>query len=382
MEKACDLKSSHELRRHPPQQFPLTRSHKKLLAFLLLLGGLWSAYTQICINVPTKHYAVLVHKTGLDMHNHQEIAQDCQHKGLQPEVLLEGRYFKNPFDWDWNVYPMIEIPSDKLGVRIRLQGNDLPAGQLIASSEADKGIVQEVLKPGRYSYNALLVDGKTQAPLLTQREQQDYAEVIELWEPMIILAGYQGVVTNLTGPLSEHPNVLLVEAGKRGPQSETLGPGTYYLNPYRVQVHKVDCRVQSFHLSAQESEIVFPCKDGLWLSLDGVIEFHVKPQHVAEVYVAYNDVSNDSSEVSRIGNEIIRKVIMPSAHSFCKLHGTSISNRDLIDDEALATFQVDFQAALRDTCNPQGVEIVQALITHLQPLETVAKPVGMYKITL
>src|SRR5210317_345164 len=94
----------------------------------LLVAAAYVAYTEFRIDVPAKHFAVLTTKTGEDLENDEEVAPDKDHKGLQLEVLPEGRYFFNPFSWGWEVYPMIEIPRDKMGVRIRLYGEDLPYG--------------------------------------------------------------------------------------------------------------------------------------------------------------------------------------------------------------------------------------------------------------
>ena len=57
-------------------------------------------------------------------------------------------------------------------------------------------------------------------------------------------------------------------------QTETLEPGTYYLNPYVQEVRLVDCRSQRYNLK----DIGFPTKDGFWVSLEAIIEFRVKPE--------------------------------------------------------------------------------------------------------
>ena len=99
------------------------------VCIVALFLGAYIVYSQFRIDVPARHLAVLTKKTGEDLNNDQEVAPDEDHKGLQLEVLSEGRYFYNPYFWKWEVYPMIEIPRDKMGVRIRLYGKDLPYGQ-------------------------------------------------------------------------------------------------------------------------------------------------------------------------------------------------------------------------------------------------------------
>ena len=109
--------------------------------------------------MPNKHMAILTHKIGKDLEPGVVIAPSQEYKGVQKDVLTEGRYYYNPYAWDWQVVPQVEIPEGKLGVRIRMYGEDLAAGELIAWKENQKGIVPEVLRPGRYPINAVVERG-------------------------------------------------------------------------------------------------------------------------------------------------------------------------------------------------------------------------------
>ncbi|MGY8770309.1 MAG: SPFH domain-containing protein [Pirellulales bacterium] len=341
--------------------------------FFSLLASAYIVYTQFRIDVPAKHFAVLTKKTGIDLENGQELAPDADHKGLQLDVLSEGRYFYNPYYWKWEVYPMIEIPREKMGVRVRLYGDNLGYGDFVATDEQTKGIVEDVLEPGRYALNAIMIDRDTKEVIGISRRKSDYVEIIELWEPKIIPAGYKGIVTNLAGPMPDDPNVLLVEEGSRGPQEKTLEPGTYYLNPYMYRINSIDTRSQRFNL-AENKDMTFPSKDGFPISLDGIIEFLVIPETAAQTYVTYNDVNNDNSTDTRIADEIIAKVIMPNARAFCRLRGSNSSAREFIGGETRTAFQAEFQQAITDTCKAQGIEIVQALITKIVPPQAIAEP--------
>jgi len=324
-----------------------------LLAVLLsTAGAAWYSYHQFLVDVPSRHIAVLTRKIGKDLSNTDEIAPTPEHKGIQQEVLTEGRYFFNPYVWSWEIVPQKEIPAGKLAVQIRLVGDDLPYGQFLAISDNQKGILPGVLNPGRYPINPYIYD------------------IEDHHEPVTIDAGYKGVVTNLAGPLPENPNVLLVPPGFRGIQKEVLEPGTYYLNPYEKRVDKVDCRSQRFNL-AEGRDMGFPSKDGFWVSLDGIIEFRVKPEMAAEVFVAYNEEKNGDS----IDEELIRKVILPNARSFCRLEGSNSLGREFIQGATRQEFQDRFQAEMRAQCEPKGIEIIQALITRIKPPEQIAKPV-------
>lgn len=350
-------------------------SNIRKLGFIILAGFVavtllmfYWVYSQFRIDVQQGHIAVLTKKSGLDLENHQVVAPTEEHKGIQLKVLSEGRYFYNPFMWDWKIYPMVEIPSGKMGVRVRLYGNNLPYGHFLATKEDEKGVVPEVLRPGRYAINAILKGEEK------NRSKQDYVEIIELYDPITITAGFRGVVTNLAGPIPKNPNTILVDKGSRGVQKEALDAGTYYLNPYLYRIQLVDCRSQRFNLG-ENYEMGFPSKDGFWVSLDGIIEFRVRPEKASEIFVLYNDDVNDKELEAGIDKEIINKIIMPNARSFCRLRGSNSTGREFIGGETRTAFQKDFQSAMDKACSGSGIEIVQALITKINPPQAIAKPV-------
>ncbi len=343
-----------------------------LIAALIVLP--FFIYFACRIEVPSKHIAILIRKTGLELENNDEMAASPEHKGLQKQVLSEGRHFYNPWTWDWEVVPQIEISENTLGVRIRLAGEDLPYGEVMAWQENQKGIVPEVLRAGRYPLNAWIKG-------TPRRDRDNYAEHIELHDPVVIPAGLKGVVTNLSGPMPEDPNVLLVPESFRGVQSETLNPGTYYVNPYVQRVNLVDCRSQRFNLSS-DGEMGFPSKDGFWVTLDGIIEFRVQPDKAASVFVTYNDALNDAGRDARVDEEIIAKVILPNARSFCRLRGSDHSGKEFISGDTRTKFQEDFQYEMEQTCESQGIEIIQALITRINPPQKIAEPVRARQIAV
>ena len=326
------------------------------------IGMLTTTYKSFVIDVPAGSMAVLLRKTGTDLPNKEELATNPASKGIQPEVLREGRYFfqYNPYDWSWQVLPQVVIPNGKLGVLVRLAGDDLPPGELLAKGEHQKGIVPGVLQPGRHDLN----------PYLYRVEQHD---------PVVVPAGFKGVRINLTGPIPqaadywEDPRdprhtLLLVKPGFRGVEQETLDPGTYFLNPYEVAVSLVDCRNQRFNLG-ETRELSFPSKDGFWVNLDSIVEFRVRPEMAAKVFVLYNEPINGG----QIDEEVMRKVILPAARSFCRLQGSNNSGRDFI--QGRTQFQENYQTTMKEACEPLGIEVIQALITKINPPRQIAEPV-------
>ncbi len=366
---------------NPSANRPLLPSPAVLavIAVVAIAVLVYELYNAFLIEVPNKNMAILLHKTGKDLDNSDSIAPSDEYKGVQPAVLTEGRYYYNPYNWAWTVVPQIEIPAGKLGVRIRLYGENLPTGELIAFKESQKGIVPEVLLPSRYAINAQLVDPA--ANKVPAAVNNGYAEIIELHDPVTIPAGFKGVKTLVSAPLPETPNEVIVPKGTevRGVQEETLEPGTYYLNPYVTQVSQVDCRSQRYNLQ----DIGFSTRDGFWVSLEGIIEFRVNPKEAAKVFVLYNEgKDNAATDAEAIQKMVSQKIIVPNARAYARLKGSSHSGKEFITGDTRATFQKDFQREMQNTCAAQGIEVIQALITNVKPPEKIAVPVRQRQIAL
>jgi regulator of protease activity HflC (stomatin/prohibitin superfamily) len=347
-------------------------ARSRLVASALLIAVMAIAipsfiYEECRIDVPNKYMAILTHKTGKDLEKGEVIAPSEEYKGVQEKPLTEGRYYYNPYEWSWQVVPQVEVPEGKLGVLIRMFGEDLPAGQLIAANDKQKGIVVDVLRPGRYGKINAWVVGSEPA-------RQNYAYMVELREPVTIPAGCKGLITNLAGPLPKKPNTLVSEKGERGVQAESLEPGTYYLNPYVQEVRQIDCRSQRYNLK----DIGFPTKDGFWVSLEAIIEFRVNPEQAASTYVLYNEEREGKS----LATEVINKVILPNARAYTRLRGSNHSGKEFIAGGTRAAFQEDFQKAMKATCDERGIEVIQALITTIKPPEKIADPVRRRQIAL
>ena len=324
-------------------------------AFAAAMAGL-TLYNGSRIDVETGQQAILIRKVGLDLEPGMELAPppkggSAWYKGVQAEgVLTEGRYFYNPLVWSWEYSKQFEVPNGKVGVRVALAGDDLPAGQILAEP-GQKGILRGVRMPGRYPYNT-------------------YAETIELHDLVTVPAGFRGVVTLLAGREPKDPNVFLVGAGERGVQPETLTPGTYPLNPYETRVSQVDCRSQRFNLG-KDVRMDFLSADGFPVTLDGAVEFRVVPERVAEVFVKYNEMDNGDD----IDEEIISKIITPESRSICRIGGSKLAGGQFLSGDARELFQRDLVRVLTENCKKQGIEILAVAITSITPPDAIAAPV-------
>ena len=342
----------------PPRGFPY-----RVLAIGALVAApfaILGAYNACKIEVDTGKQAVLIRRVGLDLARDQELAPPrkdgtAYYKGVQTEgayggVLTEGRYFYNPFFWDWEISKQFEVPNGKIGIRIALEGIDLPTGRVLALP-GQKGILAKVELPGRYPYNP-------------------YAEEFELHDPVTVPAGFRGVVTLLSGGPPRDPNQFLVGDGEKGVQRKTLDPGTYYLNPYERRVSLVDCRSKRFNLG-EGSAMDFLSADGFPVTLDGAVEFRVVPEKAAEVFVKYNESDNGDL----IDEEIISKIITPESRSLCRTGGSKLTGGQFISGNDREVFQRNLVKSLTENCQKQGVEILAVAITRVEPPQDIAAPV-------
>jgi regulator of protease activity HflC (stomatin/prohibitin superfamily) len=284
--------------------------------------------------------AVLIHKTGKDLPADQVLALDPKQKGIQLEMLAEGRYFKNPYSWGWEIHPITDIPAGKLGVVTRLYGPDLAAGKILAEAET-KGIVSAVLTPGKYRINP-------------------YANNVELFDAIRIRPGNVGVKTQLVGDdvlnsdlPEDQRNTFLVSENLKGVIAEVIDPGTYYLNPYVVNVVEVNLQSQRFEMSGDDV-ISFLTLDGFTVTVEGTIEFGLEREKSALLTHRVGDM-----------DDIIKKVILPRARGFSRIEGSKHPAVDFIVGETRQKFQSELESHLRTRSVDWGVDIKSVLIRKI-----------------
>src|SRR6185295_15606863 len=100
-----------------------------------------------------------------------------------------------------------------------------------------------------------------------------YSYDVQLFDQIVIPEGWIGIQTMLAGPVPKNPDDYVVQAGERGVQPDTLGPGTYRnLNPFLVRVDKVDARSQKYDMLGDDA-IEFPSNDGFTIHMEATVEW-------------------------------------------------------------------------------------------------------------
>ena len=324
-----------------------------LVATLVPLYGIWLWF--FCrLEVDSGQAAVLIAKTGANLPSGQIVATTPEHKGIQLALLPEGRYFRNPFFWDWKYIDVVDIPAGRLGVQIRQYGSDLSQEELqrgqVLAGEGQKGILQDMLMPGRHRLNP-------------------YAYGVELHPAIHIDPGFVGVVTNMVGADPAVKNRFLVEKGERGVQREVLLPGTYYLNPYVTRVDLVDTRSQRYDLAGVDA-LKFPSTDGFEITVLVTVEWSIDPLRAAEVFVRIGELSAKVAD-----NEVLQKVLIPAMRGFGRIEGSKYSAPNYISGESRLIFQNTLFDKLKTFCEPRGILIKAVLVNDIEPPQAIAAPI-------
>ena len=106
-----------------------------------------------------------------------------------------------------------------------------------------------------------------------------------------------------------------------------MPPGLEYYNPYLKRIEIVDVRSQKYDMLGKDA-IHFPSNDSFTITIEGTIEWAIRPDHVAEVTVAYGDEE-----------DIVNKIILPNARSISRIQGSKLQAREFISGKTRTAFQ-------------------------------------------
>lgn len=200
----------------------------KLVGSLVLAGvlgyGAWLWF--FCrFYVEPGYMAVITSKVGSALPPDQILAKKGQ-KGIQEEVLGEGRHFLNPILYTWEIHPALRIAPGQVGIVTSKVGEDLPQGEFLAADH-QKGIWRRVLGPGTYRMNP-------------------HGYFIEVIPAVSIPIGYAGVITSLSGEQAAEGEFAGVN--EKGVRGDILQPGLYYINPREFKVDVLEIGVNQVSL--------------------------------------------------------------------------------------------------------------------------------------
>ena len=206
-----------------------------LVVFALFLGFTGFFMWTFCrIQIPPGYMAILTAKVGAPLPANEILAAPGQ-KGVQRDPLPEGRHFRNPINFAWEIVAAINIPVGKVGVVTSKVGKELPPGEILAADHACKGIWKDVLGPGLYRLNP-----------------QGYE--VTLHDAVNIPIGYVGIVTSQTGKPA--PQGQFAGPGEQGVMRDVLQPGLYYINPRAYQVDILEIGMNQVSIQGRAGSVV------------------------------------------------------------------------------------------------------------------------------
>lgn len=393
---------------------------QSIVGAALVLGALSAtAIWNFCVAyVPFDRCLVLIRKTGQPLPPGQTIAEPGQ-KGIQRATLGPGLYLFNPWVWEWELHPLVEISAGdpaswreryaeatsdtaspqmegawpEVGIVVNKVGKPAPDGQEVVEA-GYQGIQREVLTPGTYRLNP-------------------YAYEVRKVPATVVPLGYCGVVTSQLGempgvqtveeisvgpdgqPIQGKPKVVqkLAEPGQRGVLRQVLQPGIYYLNPY---VHKVQLVQLGYN---QISQVAARVRSGkgelLQIQLDpealqrratpqaaegpdrqqaGEISTHITfPSKdgftiTVEVTVVWGRHPAHVAEmINRFGDLAkLKEIILGQMRSICRNLGSEYESTDFIRGEQRELYQQAVTETLRRVCRERDIDILIALIHNIE----------------
>jgi SPFH domain / Band 7 family len=335
------------------------------------------------VEVPPGKFLVVVHRWGRDLPEDEIVAPDPSYKGVQIDVLSEGRHFLNPLFWGHEVHEIVNVPTGQCLVLTRNYGQRISpdrmmAGDILAGAN-ERGIVAEVLKPGSYRLNPYAYKWSIVPAVEVKVDQVGVRNLKVGKDPRQM-------------PADRRCGPYVVTDGYRGVQEKPVPPGTYYVNPYVETITPVEVRSHRVELT----DIRFPSRDGFILKPQVLVEYAVEADRAPEVLVRLTDEGvlhqDDGTVQQQAQNEILQKIILPHIRGYARIEGSNFDARDFILSSATdaehrpvnsrEALQRALQAKVKPRCKEFGIEVRAVTLAELVPPPELAKQISDRQIAL
>jgi hypothetical protein len=303
---------------------------------LLLLHQFW-VWEVERVEVEPGKFLVVTHLWGKDLPDGEIVAPDPSYKGIQRDVLPEGRHFLNPLFYSYERHDILEIPPGYCAVVTHKAGAEIAPerrarGEFLVEKDkqgrlSERGILREVLLPGRHRLNPYVfsveVDEKTRKPKLVPmtRVQRNQVGVRTL--------RYGKDPSALKGRKSRY----VVPEGYRGVQEKLVPSGDYYLNPYVEEVLPIDVDLRQVEFS----DIYFPSRDGFVIQPHVRVSYKVIPEKAPELFVMLSNrgqlPQGDKTPEEQKHNPILQKFVLPLIRGWVRIEGSKYDARDYVSQQ-------------------------------------------------
>ncbi|MEP6925247.1 MAG: SPFH domain-containing protein [Pyrinomonadaceae bacterium] len=253
---------------------------------LIVIGLVWYVITRFLVNVGAQEVAIKERRyLGKRMPQGRVVATEGE-VGIQADVLKPGLHFVwYPVEQVVRKVPLVEIGADELGVIEAIDGEPMQTGSIFAPDRAQnahnnfqdpiafikqggvKGIQLRTLPPGKWAIHPFLFN-------------------VSVAKATVVPPGKIGVMTSADGAQLEpgrlhasaiegHKNFQDAESfvyngGQKGPQVETLTPGTYRIHTASVSIDgSNEQKPGLFYVRLYDATVISENQIGLVEALDG-----------------------------------------------------------------------------------------------------------------
>ena len=297
---------------------------------LVALAIVWYIVTRFLVNVAAQEVAIKERRyLGRRMPQGRVVATEGE-VGIQADVLKPGLHFVwYPVETVVRKVPLVEIGADELGVIEAIDGEPMQTGSIFAPDRAQnahnnfqdpiafikqggvKGIQLRTLPPGKWAIHPFLFN-------------------VSIAKATIITPGNIGVVTSADGTQLEpgrlhasaikgHKNfqdaeTFISNGGQKGPQVETLTPGTYRIHTESYSIDNGnEIQPGLFTIKLYEATKISENQIGLVEALDGAPLD--QRDYVAQAVTGHDNFQDSNTFITGGGQRGPQKdILMPGTY--------------------------------------------------------------------
>ncbi len=294
-----------------------------IIALLVLLS-------RFVINVGAQEVAIKERRYfGRRMAQGRVVATDGE-VGIQAEVLKPGLHFVvYPIERIAQKFPLVEIGADELGVIEAIDGEPMQTGSIFAPDRAQnahnyfqdpiaflkqggvKGIQLRTLPPGKWAIHPYLFN-------------------VSIAKGTVVPPGKIGVITSADGTQLEagrlhgsaiqgHKNFqdaesFIYNGGQKGPQVETLTPGTYRIHTQSISIDDAnESKPGLFYVRLYDATVVSENQIALVEALDGAPLD--QRDYVAQAITGHDNFQDSNTFISGGGQRGPQKdILLPGTY--------------------------------------------------------------------
>jgi uncharacterized membrane protein YqiK len=297
---------------------------------LIVLGFLWYIVTRFLVNVGAEEVAIKERRYfGRRMPQGRVVATEGE-VGIQADVLKPGLHFViYPIERVIRKVPLVEIGADEMGVIDAVDGEPMQTGSIFAPDRAQnahnnfqdpiafikqggvKGIQLRTLPPGKWAIHPFLFR-------------------VSIAKATVVPPGKIGVVTSADGAQLEagrlhgsaiqgHKNFQDAESfvyngGQKGPQVETLTPGTYRIHTASIAIDgSNEQKPGLFYIRLYDATVVSENQIALVEALDGA---PLDPRdYVAQAVTGHDNFQDSNTFIAGGGQRGPQKdILLPGTY--------------------------------------------------------------------